>query len=167
MVKGCLSSVNFSVFINGKPRGHFGASRGIRQGDPLSPFLFILIADTLSRLMKRACDKDLIEGFVIGRDKVRLSHLQFANDSIFFMSNKEDNIINLMGVLNLFSLISGLKVNMGKSKVVGINMEAGRVDDIANGMGCSKGSWPMEYLGLPLGGNPSSYVFWEPVIEKR
>ena len=81
-IRGCLFSANFSVMINEKPRGLFGTSRGVQQGDPLSPFLFILVADVLSKLVKKACDKELIEGFIIGRDKVKNSHLQFANDML-------------------------------------------------------------------------------------
>ena len=55
-VKGCLSSVSFSVIINGKERKHFSSSRGIRQGDPLSPFLFILVADAMSRRIQRGVE---------------------------------------------------------------------------------------------------------------
>ena len=80
-------SINELCIINGRPRGHFGASRGIQQGDPLSPFLFILVADVLSRMMKKACESSLIEGFKVGRNRVRISHLQFADNSIFFVSN--------------------------------------------------------------------------------
>ena len=74
-IKGCLSSTNFSIMINGRPRGIFNASRGLRQGDPLSPFLFVIVADVLNRLVERAKERDLIEGFCIGRDKVSLSDL--------------------------------------------------------------------------------------------
>ena len=122
-ISGCLSSANFSVIINGKSSGRFGASRGLRQGDPLSPFLFILVADVLSRLMKRACECNLIEGFEIGRNKLEISHLQFADDSIFFVPNRDCFVENLVGILKVFSLASGLKINMGKSIVLGLNIE--------------------------------------------
>ena len=99
-IRGCLISAIFSVIINGKPRGHFGATRGVRQGDPLSPFLFILVVDVLSKLVKKACDNALIEGFEIGKNKVRISHLQFADESIFFVSSRDSDIDNLVGLLD-------------------------------------------------------------------
>ena len=91
-MKGCLSSSNFSIMIHGRPKGNFNASGGIRQGDPLSPFIFVLVADVLNRLVEKARDVQLIEGFEIGRDTVKVSRLQFANDTIFFLSNEESSI---------------------------------------------------------------------------
>lgn len=56
---GCLKSINFSIMINGRPRGKFRATRGLGQRDPLSPFLFVLCADALSLLLKRSTKKDV------------------------------------------------------------------------------------------------------------
>ncbi|KAM7497251.1 hypothetical protein LguiA_021665 [Lonicera macranthoides] len=152
--------------INGKPRGIFKESRGIRHGDPLSPFLFVLVADVLHRLMERAEDKNLVEGFEIGRDSVTLSHLQFADDTIFFLSNNEEKFKNLIGILEIFGLVSGLKINMTKSILVGINFEKDQMSSLANEVGCDIGTWPLSYLGMPLGDNPCRLCFWEPVIKK-
>lgn len=82
-IMGCLSSANFSILINGRPRGKFMASRGLRQGDPLSPFLFTIVVDVLSRLMEKAQEFELIKGLVVGRESIEISHLQFADDTIF------------------------------------------------------------------------------------
>ncbi|KAL6129597.1 hypothetical protein ACLB2K_072947 [Fragaria x ananassa] len=67
-IGGCLRLANFSILINGRPRGKFGASRGLRQGDPLSPFLFTLMVDVLNRLMESAREFNLIEGLGIYLD---------------------------------------------------------------------------------------------------
>ncbi|KAL5539932.1 hypothetical protein UlMin_042971 [Ulmus minor] len=69
-------------------------------------------------------------------------------------------------ILNFFSMCSGLKINMNKSSLAGINLEDEEVWVLAAEVGCEKGSWPMKYLSLPLGGNPNSAEFWNPVVEK-
>ena len=85
-MKGCLSLVSFVVLVNGNVKGWVKASRGLRQGDPLSPFLFTLVANVLSRMLLRAEEINVLEGFRVGRNRTRVSHLQFADDTIFFSS---------------------------------------------------------------------------------
>ena len=63
-------TLNFSIMMNGKPRGRFSASRGLRQGDPLSPCLFTLVVDGLSRLVRKTDSCNLVEGFTVGRDRI-------------------------------------------------------------------------------------------------
>ena len=65
----------------------------------------------------------------------------------------------------MFTLVSELKLNLAKSIVAGINIASDKLESIANCLGCSVGNWPLNYLGLPLGGNPNSLAFWEPVVE--
>ncbi|KAM7480816.1 hypothetical protein LguiB_005399 [Lonicera macranthoides] len=165
-IKGCLSSSNFLVMVNGRPRGIFNASRGIRQGDPLSPFLFVLVADVLNRLVVRAREMGIIDGFEIGRDKIKLSHLQFADDTIFFLSNDVNKLKNLITILDTFGLASGLHINVSKSTLVGINLNEEDMVSLSRVSGCEIGSWPMSYLGMPLGDNPIRVGFWNPVVEK-
>ncbi|KAL5538556.1 hypothetical protein UlMin_042562 [Ulmus minor] len=152
--------------INGKPRGRFGALRGLRQGDPLSPFLFILVTDILGRLMDKAVRIGEVYGFKVGREEVVVSHLQFADDTFFLLEPDQSNIHKVNTILNFFSMCSGLKINMNKSSLVGINLEDEEVRVLTTEVGCEKDSWPMKYLGLPLGGNPNSAEFWNPVVEK-
>ncbi|KAK9927793.1 hypothetical protein M0R45_024959 [Rubus argutus] len=165
-IGGCLQSANFSIMINGRPRGKFSASRGLRQGDPLSPFLFTLVVDVLSRLLEKAKETKIIEGLVVGRERVEVSHLQFADDTIFLASGCEQSWCNLLSIIECFGSMSGMKINKAKCSLVGINVEAGKVERLANLWGCTVGSWPMKYLGLPLGGNPRASTFWNPVVEK-
>lgn len=74
-IRGCISSANYSIIINGRPRGKLIASRGLRQGDPLSPFLFIMVVDVFSRLMSHATNNNLIKGFDIGNGSLAIHHL--------------------------------------------------------------------------------------------
>ena len=90
------------------------ASRGLRQGDPLSSFLFTLVADVLSRLMFRAEENGLTEGFLVGRNMTKVSILQFADDTIFFSKASMEHLQNLKIILMVFRQVSGLKVNLEK-----------------------------------------------------
>jgi hypothetical protein len=146
-IKGCLSSVNFYVIINGRPRGKFGATRGLRQGDSLSPFLFIMVVDVLSRLLERAKECSLIEGLSVGRENVEITHLQFADDTIFFLKDDDQNWAKLNSILESFCFISGLKLNKAKCSLVGINSDSSNVERLAAVFGCGVGSWPLKYLG--------------------
>ena len=165
-IHGCLSSVSFSIFVNGRPHGKFKGSKGLRQGDPLSPFLFTLVVDGLSRLMEKSRGCGLINGFEVGKDKVMVSHLQFADDTLFFLKNDDHSLDNLILLLNVFCLASGLKINMAKSQLLGINMDEEVILEKSRRIGCEVGKWPLQYLGLPLGGNLCRKLFWEPVLRK-
>ena len=83
-MRGCLAFTSFAILVNGSAKGWVKASRGLRQGDPLSPFLFTPVVDVLSRLIFRAKERGLIEGFLVGRNRTRVLILQFADDTIFF-----------------------------------------------------------------------------------
>lgn len=83
-IKGCMSKTNFSL-INRRPRGKIIAQHGLRQGDPLSPFLFTLISDALSRLIHFCTEKNILRGFNFGCNDVELTHLQYADDVLVFL----------------------------------------------------------------------------------
>ena len=165
-MNGCLSSVSYAVLVNGSAKGWVKASRGLRQGDPLSPFLFTLVADVLSRMLLRAEERNMLEGFRVGRNRTRVSHLQFADDTIFFSNTREEDLQTLKSLLLAFGHISGLKVNLDKSNIYGINLDHAHISRLAETLGCKASGWPILYLGLPLGGNPRAGGFWDPVIER-
>lgn len=92
--------------------------------------------------------------------------MQFADDTIFFLKDNDQTWNNPNIVLESFCLISGLKINKSKCSLVGINTEVERLERQADEQGCEVGTWPMKYLGLPLGGSPKRASFWNPVVEK-
>ncbi|XP_071695356.1 secreted RxLR effector protein 78-like [Rutidosis leptorrhynchoides] len=82
-ISSCLKSATISILINGSPTSEFNLKRGVRQGDPLSPFLFIIAAEGLNILTKMAVERGMYKGVEVGKDKVVISHLQYADDTIF------------------------------------------------------------------------------------
>ena len=120
-MRGCLSSTTFAILVNGNAKGWVKAIRGLRQGDPLSPFLFTIVVDVLSRLVVRAEERDLIEGCGVGRNRTRVSHLQFADDTVFFSRASLEELLSLKLILLVFGLLFGLRMNLNKSTLSGIN----------------------------------------------
>lgn len=88
----CVSSAQASVLVNGSPSGNFKLGRGLRQGDPLSPFLFSIAAKGISRLMNKAVENGSFTPMEVGRDMIRLSHLQFVDDTLFVGASTEENL---------------------------------------------------------------------------
>ena len=130
-MRGCLSSVSYAILVNGNAKGWVKASRGLRQGDPLSHFLFTIVADVLSRMLLKAEERSLLEGFRVGRNRCRVSHLQFTDDTIFFANSSEEELQTLKSLLLVFDQVSGLKVNLDKSNLFGINLDQNHLSRLA------------------------------------
>lgn len=165
-IRSCITTSRISVLVNGSPTAEFSPQKGLRQGDPLSPFLFTIVAEGLNILLERAKEKGLIRGASIGHHELKISHLQFADDTIIFCEANWDEIRVLKRTLRCFEVMSGLKINFHKSIVCGIGMEEELVKEFANSLNCLTQSLPLSYLGLPLGANPRKKSTWKPVVEK-
>jgi hypothetical protein len=152
-IKHCISSVQFSVFINGSPSGFFGSSRGVRQGDPLSPFLLVLVMEAFSKMISDIYSRGLISAFSVGtreNGRVDVSHLLFADDTLVFCRADASQISYLGALLVCFEMVSRLKVNLTKSALVPIG-SLDDMDQLAGRLGCGTTDLPLKYLGLPLG----------------
>ncbi|GJR66773.1 reverse transcriptase domain, reverse transcriptase zinc-binding domain protein [Tanacetum coccineum] len=165
-VDSCLRSASMSILVNGSPSEEFRLKRGIRQGDPLSHFLFILAAEGLNALVSEAVEKGIFRGVAVGEDNVTVSHLQYADDTIFFEEWNKENAKSLMCILKCFEEDSGLRVNYNKSKIYGIGVNEGEMSDMARWMRCEIGEFPFTYLGLPIRENMKRVNAWYPVVEK-
>ena len=118
-----MSSTSFAVLVNGSPTEFFSASRGLCQGDPLSPLLFLLVMEVFTRMIDAASSAGLISGFKVGCSStttMSVSHLLFADDTIVFCENDCEQMVNLCCVLTGFQAVSGLRVNLGKSSILPI-----------------------------------------------
>ena len=133
----------------------------------MSPLLFVIVMETLSRLMDRATIGGYISGFAVdsGIDPLVVSHLLFADNTLIFCNADQAQIAHLRAVFSWFEAILGLKVNLAKSEMVlvGVVPNLGSLVEL---MGCNIISLPMTYLGLPLGANFNSKTIWNTVIEK-
>jgi hypothetical protein len=110
-----------NCFVNGCPTEEFPIQRGLRQGDPLSPFLFLLAAEGFDVLMKASMANDLYHVFGVGPQReVKLSNLQFADDTPILGEKSLLNVRTIRAVLLLFEEVSGLKVNFNKSMLTGV-----------------------------------------------
>ncbi|GKD72848.1 transposon TX1 uncharacterized, partial [Tanacetum coccineum] len=152
-VDSCLRSSSMSILVNGSLSEEFGLERGVRQGDPLSPFLFILATEGLNAIVNEAVQKGIFRGVTVGKNNVLVSHLQYADDTIFFGEWNKENAKALMCILKCFKVVFGLRVNYNKSKIYGIGINDEKMSDMVTWMGCDIGEFPFTYLGLPIGEN--------------
>lgn len=111
-IEECITKVQYIVVANGEKAVRFRPSRGIRQWDPLSPYLFILSIDELSRQIIEDVEENRMEGIRMRRTCLEIHHLLFADDSIIFMKVNERNARALRLTLQKYSVASGQKVNL-------------------------------------------------------
>ncbi|GJV47498.1 RNA-directed DNA polymerase, eukaryota, reverse transcriptase zinc-binding domain protein [Tanacetum coccineum] len=163
-ISGCLHSASASILINGSPTCEFNIRRGLRQGDPLSPFLFIIAMEGLHVAMEDAMAAGLYNGCKI--NTVNLSHLFFADDALFIGAWSRSNIVSLTSILDCFHLVSGLKINYHKSNLFGVGVPFDEVISMALITGCNALSPPFNYLGLPIDCNMALVKSWDPIIGK-
>ena len=123
-VRACLESASISVLVNGSPTEEFCPSRGLRQGDPLVPFLFLVVAEGLAGLVRQALKANLLTGVKIGRNEVEVCLLQFADDTLFMCEDSFHNVVTIKAILRGYELASGLKINFNKSNLTGMNVES-------------------------------------------
>ncbi|XP_016206626.1 uncharacterized protein LOC107647002 [Arachis ipaensis] len=122
-VMECVTTASMSVLINGSPSKPFKMVKGLRQGDPLSPFLFVLVVDVLHRMVGEVVRNRCISPLVVGQDSVELSHLQFADDTILFCLLEDETMKNYKRLLRWFELMLGLSINFKKPSLIPINCQ--------------------------------------------
>ncbi|GJX41068.1 putative RNA-directed DNA polymerase, eukaryota, reverse transcriptase zinc-binding domain protein [Tanacetum coccineum] len=163
-IKGCLLNARASVLINGSPTNEFVISRGLRQGDPLSLFLFILVMEGLHAFICKAVNMGIYKGISIGNN-LSLSHLIYADDVIFTGIWSLPNAHNLIFILRCFFLVSGLKINVNKINISGVCISDDDILAMANVIGCGAAKFPFKYPDVPVGCSMARCSSWDPVIQ--
>ncbi|GKV46285.1 hypothetical protein SLEP1_g53277 [Rubroshorea leprosula] len=165
-IRECFSTARVSVLVNGSPTEEFAMGKGLRQGDPLSPFLFLMVAEGLHGLVKKAEEEGLLQGITVGNNGLAISLLQFADDIVILGKANSESIFMVKTILRWCELMSGLRINFGKSSVFGFNVSHWWIKGAASALHCGVGETPFMYLGMPVGGKSGSKKMWDLVLNK-
>ncbi|KAM0008293.1 putative RNA-directed DNA polymerase [Helianthus debilis subsp. tardiflorus] len=164
-IMGILKSARSSILVNGAPTFQFRCEKGMRQGDPLSPFLFLVVMEALSRMISRAREAGVIKGIPTPNNGLVMSHLLYADDAIVLGEWSKEEMGNVMRILRCFYLCLGLKINVDKSNLYGIGVSLEETGTLANKFGCNLDVLPFKYLGLKVGANMNRVNNWQLVYE--
>ncbi|GKC22495.1 RNA-directed DNA polymerase, eukaryota, reverse transcriptase zinc-binding domain protein [Tanacetum coccineum] len=163
-IRGCLSSARTSIIVNGSPTKEFSLKRGLRQGDPISPFLFLLIMEGLHVAVNDATSTRIFRGAKVG--SLQISHIFFAYDVIFLGEWSRKNVTAIVHILQCFYRVSGLRLNLRKSNLYGIGVEFSEVQRLALLNGCNPNTIPFVYLGMPKADSISKKKGWDTVVKR-
>ena len=151
LIMACVRSVSYSLVINGKQQGHVVPFRGLRQGDPLSPYLFLICAEGLVCLMRNAIKKGFLQGVTVANKGPKVSHLFFTDDSLFFCRAIKADCETMVNILETYKRASGQEVNLGK---LAIFFSRNTTDEDKNMameiLGIRRSLEHESYLGLPM-----------------
>jgi hypothetical protein len=167
LIMRCVTSVSFSVRVNGVLSDVFKPSRGIRQGDPISPYLFLLCAEGLSSLLKFSGPNYLAKGIRVGVHAPWISHLLFADDCLLFTQASARAGRRLMDILQVYQEGSGQMVNIQKSAIFfSANCQDQAKEEMLQLTGITTEALFEKYLGLPTAVGRSTKEAFEHIPSK-
>jgi hypothetical protein len=137
----------------------------VRKVAPLSPLLFNIVGDVLTRTLKKASEKGYIKGILETLMSEGIMALQYIDNTLLFSSWGRE-VRNLNIVLMLFEKVYGMRINFNKSEFIPMNLETDRVHEVAHVLNCPLGSLPFKYLGIPIHFEKLKRDDLQPVIDK-
>jgi len=149
-IERMISGGSVGIKVNDEIGSYFQTKRGLRQGDPMSPILFNIVADMLALIIKRAKDDGQIRGVIPNLLDDGLSILQYVDDTIIFIDHDLEQAKNLKLLLCAFEQVSGLKINFHKSEIFCYGAAKEMQDIYTDIFGCNAGEYPFRYLGIPM-----------------
>lgn len=163
-ISQCISTASFSVSINGASGGFFNSTKGIRQGDPISPYLFVLAMEGLTRLLQSRYVSGSI-GYHPRTSELKITHLMFADDVMIFFDGRGDSLHGITECLDDFASWSSLVMNRNKTELYHAGMDPSETSELA-AYGFPTGTLPVRYLGFPLMSRKLRISEYEPLINK-
>ena len=157
---------NVNIKVNDQLGSYFQTRKGLRQGDPMSPILFNIVVDMLAIMIARAKEAAQVEGVIPNLIQDGLSILQYADDTVIFMSHDVEKAVNMKLLLTTFEQLSGLKINFHKSEIFCFGKAKDHEEFYSQLFGCVIGKYPFRYLGLPMNTRKLNNKDWK-VIEER
>ena len=149
-IRACVTSPRYSINFNGEPIGYFSGARGLRQGDPMSPYLFVLIMDTLSQIIISNIHHAPHFKYHWRCDKLAISHLCFADDLLLFFNGDAHSALVMKKSLDDFYTFTGLCANPSKSCIFLTSVSEEASNQICQVLQFNIGTLPLKYLGVPL-----------------
>ncbi|KAL6570167.1 hypothetical protein OROMI_014681 [Orobanche minor] len=165
LIKTCISNCWFSVLVNGQSVGFFKIQRGIRQGDPLSPLIFVIAADYLSRSIDQMFAKNPLMYYKIKKN-VKITHLAYADDILIFVNASKRSLHIYNKCIHHYENVSGQKVNIHKSNFIMYKPTPQIVNWVQRILGYNKADLPINYLGIPLWKGFQNFDMYAGVISK-
>ena len=164
-IMACLTTVSYSFNVNGELTIPFAGRKGLRQGDPISPYLFVICMEYLNRCLS-LLHEDHDFNFHPRCNKIKLTHMCFADDLLLFARGDVSSIRQLYSAFQLFTTASGLKANLSKSSLYfgGVNSEIQSA--ILEEFQFTKGDLPFKFLGVPLSDKKLSTIQFQPLVKK-
>lgn len=159
-MEACVFETSFSVLANSSPTKDFVGLKGIRQGDPISIFLFAVIGERLTGLVSKAKLSGLFKGISCD-DNCEFNILQFVDDTILMGERSWHNLWALKAIFRGFKLVSGLKVNFGKIKNYGLNTTYSFLEAGADFLSCCSDKIPFKFMGVVASSNPMRVASWK------
>lgn len=167
LIHNCLQSSSMNIRFNGVEGKEFQPSRGIRQGDPISPYLFVIMMEKLAHLIQGEVDNGVWLPFCLKKKGTKVSHLFFADDLILFSEASMDQAAVIKACLEDFCIASGQRVNFDKSRVFfSSNVNHTRITQISSFLGISPTPNLGKYLGVPLHHQRVSASNYNYILEK-
>jgi hypothetical protein len=146
-IKQLVIGGSVGIMVNGEDSPYFKPGKGLRQGDPISPLLFNLVGDVLTKMLDKAARSGLVKGMLHDFREGGILSLQYADDTILFFSSDISHLTNLKHILLWYEQISGMRINFHKSEFIPMNLDDELVHVVTHIFSCPIGKFPIKYLG--------------------